>query len=136
MNQSLTDAVLNQNQRNQTMKNLFLSTLALLGLTAASLAHGDIKVGPTNGRLLTEVEPHVEFLVTKARTVELRFVDDANKVVTPAGQEITVTLGERSNPTKLTFKQEGDKLVSSGPIPAGDEMPTVVQIRPTKGQKP
>jgi hypothetical protein len=113
-----------------------ICTLAL-GLASSAPAHEKgLKVGPTNGRLITSVEPHVEFLVNADKKIELRFVDDSNNVVAPAGQEITVTLGERAKPTKLTFTKEGDKLVSSGPIPEGNDYPTVVQIREKAGAKP
>lgn len=123
------------------MKTTIRQLLAILTLSATLavpvLAHEKgLKVGPTNGRLITSVEPHVEFLVTADKKIELRFVDDHNKVVAPAGQEITVTLGERAKPTKLTFTKEGDKLVSSGPIPDGNDYPTVVQIREKAGAKP
>lgn len=123
------------------MKTRLLTTLAVLGLAFCANAadehdHAKAKIGPTNGRLLTAVEPHVEFLVTKDKKIELRFVDDDNKVVAPGAQEITVTLGERAKPTKLTFAKEGDKLVSNGPIPEGNDYPTVVQIREKAGAKP
>lgn len=123
------------------MKLTALTLIAALAFALPTVvAHGHepgkIKVGPTNGRLLTEVEPHVEFLVTPDKKVELRFVDDANKVVAPGAQEITVTLGERAKPTKLTFAKEGDKLVSNAPIPEGNDYPTVVQIREKAGAKP
>ncbi len=94
------------------------------------------KAGPTGGRLITSVEPHVEFLVTKDKKIEIRFVDDANKVVAPGTQEIAVTLGERSKPTKLVFTKSGDHLVSDKPIPDGNDYPTVVQIRAKAGAKP
>lgn len=55
-----------------------------------------IKAGPSGGRLITDVEPHVEFFVNKEKKVEIRFIDDDNKVVAPAAQTITVTLGDRS----------------------------------------
>lgn len=88
-----------------------------------------IKAGPTGGRLITEVEPHVEFFVNKEKKVELRFIDDDNKVVAPGSQTITVTLGDRSKPTKLAFTKEGDKLVSDKVVPEGNDYPTVVQIK-------
>ena len=87
------------------------------------------KAGPTGGKLITEVEPHVEFFVTKEKKVEIRFVDDDNKVVAPGEQVITATLGDRSSPTKLNFTKEGDKLVSDKIIPEGNDYPTVVQIK-------
>jgi hypothetical protein len=98
--------------------------------------HSKTKNGPSGGRLITAVEPHVEFFVNKDKKVEIRFVDDDNKVVAPAAQEISVTLGERTKPTKLTFTKDGDKLVSDKAVPAGNDYPTVVQIREKKGAKP
>jgi hypothetical protein len=87
------------------------------------------KAGPTGGKLITEVEPHVEFFVTSEKKVEIRFVDDDNKIVAPAEQVITATLGDRKNPTKLTFTKDGDKLVSSATVPDGNDYPTVLQIK-------
>ena len=94
------------------------------------------KAGPTGGKLITEVEPHVEFFVNKEKKVEIRFIDDANKVVAPGEQTITVTLGERSKPTKLTFTKVGDKLVSDKTVPEGNDYPTVVQIKTDAKAKP
>ena len=93
------------------------------------------KAGPTGGKLITKVEPHVEFFVTKDRKVEIRFVDDDNKVVAPAEQVINVTLGDRSSPSKLTFTKDGDKLVSDKAVPEGNDLPTVVQIKATPDAK-
>lgn len=89
------------------------------------------KAGPTGGKLITAVEPHVEFFVNKDKKVEIRFVDDDNKVVAPGEQVISVTLGERAKPAKLTFTKEGDHLISDKVIPAGNDYPTVVQIKAT-----
>lgn len=126
------------------MKTQLLTILAALALALACTVnaaehkhdHGKIKDGPTGGRLITEVEPHAEFFVNKENKVEIRFVDDDNKVVPPGEQVVTVTLGERSAPTKLSFTKEGDKLISDKTIPAGNDYPTVVQIRAKEGAKP
>jgi hypothetical protein len=91
-------------------------------------AHG-VKAGPTGGKLITSVEPHAEFFVNKEKKVEIRFVDDDNKVVAPGEQIVTVSLGDRSKPTKLTFAKDGDKLVSDKAVPEGNDYPTVVQIK-------
>ncbi|RYD38314.1 MAG: hypothetical protein EOP86_01215 [Verrucomicrobiaceae bacterium] len=123
---------------------LTLAAAAILGLIPASpLTAADkhdhehaAKAGPTGGKLLTEVEPHAEFLVTKDRKVEIRFVGEDNKVVAPAAQVVTVTLGERSKPTKLTFTKDGDKLVSDKAVPEGNDYPTVVEIKADAKAKP
>lgn len=124
------------------MKTQIITTLLALSLgfnfsarAAGDHKHEHAKTGPTGGKLITAVEPHVEFLVTKDKKVELRFVNDDNKVVAPAAQVISVTLGERSAPTKLAFTKDGNKLVSDKVIPAGTELPTVVQIREKEGAK-
>ncbi|MES2597044.1 MAG: hypothetical protein V4662_16990 [Verrucomicrobiota bacterium] len=93
------------------------------------------KAGPTGGKLITEVEPHAEFFVNKENKVEIRFVDDDNKIVAPGEQVVNVTLGDRSAPTKLAFTKDGDKLVSDKAIPSGDALPTIVQIRAKEGEK-
>lgn len=118
-----------------------ITTLIALTLACALNAadekhdHEKIKAGPTGGRLITEVEPHAEFFVNKDKKVEIRFVNDDNKVVAPGSQVVSVTLGDRSAPTKLSFSKEGDKLVSDKTIPAGNDYPTVVQIRAKEGAK-
>ena len=123
------------------MKKLLTTTLLTLALTLTAIAadkhdheHAD-KAGPNGGKLITEVEPHVEFFVNKDKKVEIRFVDDANKVVAPGEQVIAVTLGDRAAPTKLSFTKEGDKLISDKAVPEGNDLPTVVQIREKEGAK-
>jgi hypothetical protein len=118
-----------------------LSRLALTFLVAITTfptiqaAETARKAGPNNGRLITSVEPHAEFFVNEEKKVEIRFVDGASKVVPPAEQEVVVTLGERSKPTRLTFTKDGDKLVSDKTVPEGNDYPTVVQIRAKAGAK-
>ncbi|OYW71896.1 MAG: hypothetical protein B7Z37_26475 [Verrucomicrobia bacterium 12-59-8] len=125
------------------MKLLLLTIAALFSLTTlvpaadpAPHTHEKIKAGPTGGRLITEVEPHVEFFVNQDKKVEIRFINDDHKIVPPASQVITVILGDRSAPTRLAFTQDGDKLISDKPIPTGNDYPTVVQIRAKEGAKP
>lgn len=121
--------------KNNSMKIKLLPTLLALALSFTASAadkhdheHGT-KAGPNGGKLITEVEPHVEFFVNKDKKIEIRFINDADKVTAPGEQIITVTLGDRSSPTKLTFTKDGDKLISDKTIPEGNELPTVVQIK-------
>lgn len=134
----------NQTEQTQTMKKHIITTLLTLALgfnvNAADKEkhdhdHDQIKAGPTGGRLITKVEPHAEFFVTKDRKVEIRFVDDDNKVVAPGEQVISVTLGDRSAPTKLSFTKDGNMLISDKAVPEGNDLPTVVQIREKEGAK-
>lgn len=126
------------------MKTKLFTTLIALILACTLKAaegkhdhdHAQIKAGPTGGRLITEVEPHAEFFVNKDSKVEIRFVNDDNKVVAPGNQVVSVTLGDRSAPTKLAFTKDGDKLISDKAIPSGNDIPTVLQIRAKEGAKP
>jgi hypothetical protein len=105
--------------------------LAALGIANAAEA---LKT-PNHGRLIDAVESPTEFLVTPEKKIEIRFLDKAGKVIAPTGQVVTVSMGDRSNPTKLTFKQDGDKIVSEQTIAVGDNLPLVLQIRAKEGAK-
>jgi hypothetical protein len=112
-----------------------LITIAALALSLAfSQAEEKIKA-PNGGRIIDAVEPHAEFFVTEGKKIEIRFLDDAGKVVAPAAQTATVTMGDRSAPTKLAFTKDGDKLVSDKTIPDGKELPVVLQIKTTPDAK-
>ncbi len=133
---------INQQTHTEPMKTQLLTTLLTLALAFTINAagkhdhdHEHAKAGPTGGRLLTKVEPRAEFFVNKDNKVEIRFIDDDNKVVAPGEQVVSVTLGDRRSPTKLSFTKDGNKLISDQPIPEGSSLPTVVQIRAKEGAK-
>lgn len=124
------------------------SLAALIALALASVVFADEKkkddhdhdhehivAGPTGGRLITEVEPHAEFFVNQDNKIEIRFFDHDNEPVAPGAQTVSVIMGERSKPTKLAFAKDGDKLISDQAIPAGNMLPTVVQIKATPDSK-
>ncbi len=107
--------------------------LIIASLTFANAAE-KIKA-PNGGRIIDTVTPNAEFFVTPEKKVEVRFLDDAGKVIAPAAQVVTVTMGDRSAPTKLAFTKDGDKLVSDKTIPEGKDLPVVVQIKATPDAK-
>ncbi|MDQ3621326.1 MAG: hypothetical protein M3463_02405 [Verrucomicrobiota bacterium] len=97
--------------------------------------HGKKDAGPNGGRVLTAVEPHLEFLVTKDRKVEITPLTADLKAGKLSGQVIAVTAGERSKPTKLELKEEGGKLVSSNALPDGNDFPVSVSIKANASAK-
>jgi hypothetical protein len=118
------------------LSRLTLTVVALIAaLLTAQAAETRRKAGPNDGRLITSIQPNAEFFVNAEKKVEIRFVDAASKVVPPGEQEVVVTLGDRSKPTRLTFTKDGDKLVSDKTVPEGNDYPTVVQIRQKAGAK-
>lgn len=99
--------------------------------------HGQAEViaGPNGGRVLTGVEPHLEFFVTGDRKVKITVVDDHGKALPLGEQSVTVIGGDRLNPTRMSFKQDGNSLVSDKAWPAGNDFPVVVQIKVTPDAK-
>lgn len=93
--------------------------------------HAGIEDGPNGGRLLTTVEPHLEFLVTEDRKVQISSITEDGEVQPIAKQSVKVIGGERSNPTRMKFEKQGDVLVSDIAFPQGNDFPVVVQIQPT-----
>ena len=106
-----------------------IATIATIiaSLTFATAAE-KIKA-PNGGRIIDIVTPNAEFLVTTDKKVEVRFLDDAGKVIAPAAQVVTVTMGDRSAPTKLAFTKDGEKLVSDKVVAEGKSLPVVLQIK-------
>lgn len=95
----------------------------------ASHDHGKKIAGPNGGRVLTSVEPHLEFFVAADRKVKITPVDDEGKAVPLDGQSVTVIGGSRAKPTRMSFTKEGGSLVSDTAFPEGNELPVVVQIK-------
>jgi hypothetical protein len=115
------------------MKTNIIAFAALIA--NLSFAHAaDIKA-PNGGRIIYNVEPHAEFVINADKKIEIRFLDEAGKVIAPALQVVTVTMGDRAKPTKLAFTKDGDKLVSDKVILEGKNLPVVLQIRAKEGEK-
>lgn len=108
--------------------------IALL-LASFALAAAEKLKAPNGGRIIKGVTPQAEFLINADQKIEVRFLDATGKVIAPAAQVVTVTMGDRAAPTKLAFTREGEKLVSNQTIPAGKELPVVLQIKTTPEAK-
>eukprot|EP01034_Spumella_vulgaris_P010384 gene10384-13176_t len=104
---------------------------AALCAAVALQAAEKIVAGPKGGRLLESEPNKAEFFVTADRKIQITFLDLAGKPIAPAEQVVTVTTGDRAAPTKLTFTKTATALVSTAPIPAGKDLPIVLQIKST-----
>ncbi|MDF1813991.1 MAG: hypothetical protein P1V20_17440 [Verrucomicrobiales bacterium] len=128
-------------------KKYIKSTLATAALAVAAIAlvnadehnhdhdHGGKKAGPNGGRVLHEVEPHLEFFVTKDRKVQLTALNDKLEAVAIGDQVVKITAGDRQNPIRMSFSKSGNALVSDTAFPPGDDFPVVVQIKTKPGDK-
>lgn len=97
--------------------------------------HAPQKQGPNQGRLITSVEPHLEFLVTKEGKVQLTFVDDDNKEVLRPGATATIICGDRTKPTRLTFEKTKTGYLSREKLPEGKNIPTILRVKPGADDK-
>ena len=121
------------------MKTIAVHLLTVLACSTA-FAHENAKgakkePGPNGGRIIETVNPHLEFFVTKDRKVEITSLDKDHKTMPLSGQVIAVTAGERSNPTRLEFKEDGGKLVSTNALPEGNDFPVSVSIKASASGK-
>ncbi len=107
----------------------------LLWLSSTAIAgpghHDKKEAGPNGGRLVTNFEPHYEFLLLEDRSAQLTFVDESGQPVAPSGQVAKLIGGNRQNPTQLSFRLSDDKqaLISEGRIPEGDRLPIILQMK-------
>lgn len=88
--------------------------------------HEHVKAGPNGGRMIAEA--NAEFFVTDSRNVQVTFYGAEDKATSPEGKSVIVLTGERSAPFEMSFKVDGDHLISEQAIPAGNNFPTVVEI--------
>lgn len=103
-----------------------------------SHSHAPKKAGPHGGRILTEVEPHAEFFVTKDRKVRITFLDAKDKPIAVGTQSVHVVCGNRMNPTQLNFVKEADgmSLLSDSTLPSGMNFPAIVNFKMSADAKP
>ncbi|MEO0795598.1 MAG: hypothetical protein AAFX93_10565 [Verrucomicrobiota bacterium] len=94
------------------------------------------KAGPNGGRVIRSVKPHFEFLVTPERKVQITFLDDQYEPLAPEGQQLSLVGGSRSDPTKLSFEQNGNILISRDKLPDGNNIPVILTIKTSPEAKP
>ncbi len=92
--------------------------------------------GPNRGRLITAMDPAVEFLLLPDRRAQLTFVDSAGKAIAAAQQEASLTTGDRMNPVQIGFERDGDALVSTKALPEIEGMPVVLALKSTPEAAP
>jgi len=85
--------------------------------------------GPNGGRIITEVEPHLEFFLLPDHKVQITALTEDSKSTAIGDQIITVTVGDRSAPADLKFSRKGDVLISDTAFPTGDKLPVIMQIQ-------
>ena len=97
--------------------------------------HDKIIAGPNGGRVLTSVEPHLEFFVQDDRTVKITALDEDLKPIKVDKQSVKIVAGDRKKPTRLKFEEKDGVLISDAKLPEGNLYPVIVQIKTAKLKK-
>lgn len=117
------------------MKTLNTMMVACALMVMPALHAEEKKAGPNGGRVISSVEPQVEFFVMADRKLKLTFLDEDGKAIAVAEQSATGTGGDRSKPTRFKFEKVGDELVSDVALPEGMKVPLILQVKVTPDAK-
>ncbi len=98
-------------------------------------SHAKKTAGPNGGRVITSVKPRLEFFVTPGRKVKITFLGEDGQAIAPADQVVTAVGGDRSKPARLVFSKADGSLISDKPLPEGNMIPIVLQIKIAPGAK-
>ena len=98
--------------------------------------HHAMKAGPNGGKVLHEVHPHAELLVTRDRKLQITFLTEKGKATAPGEQTVTVICGKRTRPTRMRFARKGNSFLSDKALPRGLHIPTVIQVRMKPKERP
>lgn len=119
------------------MKNIHRTILAIIALAVSTVALVAKPIpGPKGGRILTTDAPHAEFFVEKDRSVVVSLYDKDMKPLPVSGQVVSVTAEAKTGKVKLDFIEKNGALVSTAPLPEGDDYNVVVQIRDNATARP
>ena len=115
--------------------SLFVGPVAVAEKDDHDHDHHHAMVGPNGGRVLHEVDPHAELLVTKDRKLQVTFLNEEGKAIAAGDQSVAVICGKRTAPTKMKFTKKEGAFISDKALPKGMNIPTVVQIAMKPGEK-
>jgi len=91
--------------------------------------HSKATAAPNGGRIITSVEPHLEFFVTDTRLIQITFLNDEGEAIMPKEQALSLIGGDRQNPVRLRFAKKGNVLISDKALPEGNNLPIVLSIK-------
>jgi len=127
---------------------LFLiAAIAILGwlpLTAQEHNHAEqaktetshvTKAGPNGGKIFRSTQPPFELYLQDDRKIRITFLGEDDQPIDAANQRISAVGGSRSNPTRMIFAADGDGLISNIPLPDGNNVPLILNIKPTPESK-
>lgn len=92
--------------------------------------------GPNGGRLIVEVEPHLEFFLQPDRFARITFVNDDIEPIAPVDLTISLTGGDRTNPIQIGFTKKESYLLSEVALPDDPDLAIVIQVSGGENDEP
>ena len=97
--------------------------------------HEEGDAAPNNGKILHDLEPHVELVVTEDNKLQIFILGEDEKVVAPNGESFSAIAGERQSPTMLKFEVKEESFISNIPLPEGKNFPVILTFKATEDGK-
>lgn len=98
--------------------------------------HDAEAASPNNGKILKELEPHVELVVTEDNKLQIFILGEDGKVVAPNGESFSAIAGERQSPTSMKFEAKEGSFISDVTLPDGKNFPIILSFKAEKdGEK-
>lgn len=98
--------------------------------------HSHAIPGPNGGKLITTVDPHLEFWIQPDDGhARITFVNDDIEPIEAPSIPLSLAMGDRDNPTMIVFEQKGSVLVSKEPLSLEGNPPIILELCSTDGEK-
>ena len=96
--------------------------------------HSHAIPGPNGGKLIASVDPHLEFwMQPEDGHARITFVNDDIEPIDAVSLPMSLTMGDRNNPTTIEFEQRGSVFVSTQALSAEGNPPVILEIGSTDG---
>lgn len=97
--------------------------------------HTESKAGPNGGRVIYELEPHLEFFVRADRTIQIAALGEKGEVIPMKKMSVQLIGGNRTNPIQMKFEKEGPLLVSDQALPELAITPVVLTFNTAESER-
>src|SRR5215204_2834904 len=124
------------NTKYTNMRTKLITLFSLLACAVSAFGHGEIKIGPSGGRVLplSEDAKTLGEISVKNGKFQIEVLDKEMKAVPLSDQELSVTAGDRAKPEKLAVEKEGGKYFVAPTAKAGDWV--ILQFKKDAKAKP
>lgn len=128
---------------------LFLISLLIVGANVVSAQDGhsehdhaqsesehlEAKAGPNGGRIIYELEPHLEFFVKADRTIQISALNEKGEAIPVENLSAQLVGGSRAKPVLMKFVKKGPILISDKALPEMAITPVVLTFSNAESER-